>query len=866
MTGSVRVAQLPFDHLFAELAAYPLASEAALTNPITHLDPAMGTSTAQLWRAAERDLLTAAPGVSLDDLTALRDGWWFAGAGSRPVPLQVFLRHVALRHLEHLGAGVAPRRPPPLDGPIAARPAHAQARQSWLWLTFALPEDFLLAMVTRDGWVPRPDLLTPSVRELLGRGFAETHLHVGASLDFRCVWSMVLARLASPGVRLSELAAPGAQLQEGLDLPAWLLRCAIARMVLAGFLASGEKAGLTAYVHGPRFRNRVVADAGITMFSLVLTALTDLVRGALTPGVSHGLMQSAYATLVGTRPPADAHDMAEVWALDPVAALLDGAGSAEQRLVIAGCSYLDGREDAGRPDDLAAQVFWQIVRVRTIFYRYITQRPMTPGLPWFIRFYSRLIQARGNVRTSLLLEAAALRSGLPEGLSSLEMRTRPDADMEEMLAWVRSAESRPGARDAELGLVFHFVKERRGEAVPGVPLIGGNRTTADPSAGACGYRYGTFFAAQRAAAITLARLLHRWPRTLHLVRGIDLCADELAVPAWVFRPLLTHVREAASSGARWLAGQPGDQPLPLRTTVHAGEDFSHLLTGLRHVDEAVEVLELREGDRIGHGIALGIDPARWADRIGRVAMPLEDRTLDLAWEWGWWSRRGGGSDAGRIAYLAREIPRLTAVWFGTPLDPLQIEQLGEDLADADRLRAAGFPDGRRVTASGERSALLAHFLTDAATFRAGRRIVWVDPRGELDALQRIQASLRAELGRRGLAVEINPTSNLLIGDLGDLAGHPLWRLHSPMPGGSEQRLAVTVGSDDPLTFNSTLPMEYQLLFDTLVLAGLSDAEALAWLDGVRRTGLQRRFTTAAVGPNQRWDDLENLAPLDLPRL
>jgi len=61
-------------------------------------------------------------------------------------------------------------------------------------------------------------------------------------------------------------------------------------------------------------------------------------------------------------------------------------------------------------------------------------------------------------------------------------------------------------------------------------------------------------------------------------------------------------------------------------------------------------------------------------------------------------------------------------------------------------------------------------------------------------------------------------------------------------------------------------MEYQLLFDALVLAGLSDSEALHWLDGVRRTGLERRFTTPAVPAEQCWKDLENLAPLDPPLL
>ena len=262
MSGTARTAHLPFDHLFAELAAFPLASESALAHPLTHLDPAMSAATRRLWRAAERELLAAAPGVSLDDLVALRDGSWFAEDDGSPRPLQAFLRHVALRHLEYLGAGVGPRRPLPLDGPIAARPAHAQARQSWLWLTFALPEDLLMAMAARDGWIPRPDLLTPAVRDLLARGFAETHLHVGASLDFRCVWSLLLARLASPGLRVAQLGAPGAALQEGLDLPAWLLRCAIARMLLAGFLSSDTRPGFAAYVQGPLLRERVVARAG----------------------------------------------------------------------------------------------------------------------------------------------------------------------------------------------------------------------------------------------------------------------------------------------------------------------------------------------------------------------------------------------------------------------------------------------------------------------------------------------------------------------------------------------------------------------------------------------------------------------------
>lgn len=78
-----------------------------------------------------------------------------------------------------------------------------------MWLTFALPDDLLLAAVGHRGWVPSPDLLTPAVRDLLARGFAETHLHVGAALGFRTVWSLIQCRLASPGIGDHDLEAPG---------------------------------------------------------------------------------------------------------------------------------------------------------------------------------------------------------------------------------------------------------------------------------------------------------------------------------------------------------------------------------------------------------------------------------------------------------------------------------------------------------------------------------------------------------------------------------------------------------------------------------------------------------------------------------
>ena len=55
-------------------------------------------------------------------------------------------------------------------------------------------------------------------------------------------------------------------------------------------------------------------------------------------------------------------------------------------------------------------------------------------------------------------------------------------------------------------------------------------------------------------------------------------------------------------------------------------------------------------------------------------------------------------------------------------------------------------------------------------------------------------------------------------------------------------------SDDPLPFATTLPEEYQFLYDSLLLAGQSHATAGNWLDMIRELGMESRFTEAVRTP------------------
>ena len=51
-----------------------------------------------------------------------------------------------------------------------------------------------------------------------------------------------------------------------------------------------------------------------------------------------------------------------------------------------------------------------------------------------------------------------------------------------------------------------------------------------------------------------------------------------------------------------------EKGLRLQLTYHAGEDFLDIIDGLRAIDEAIIFCGLERGCRIGHALALGINP------------------------------------------------------------------------------------------------------------------------------------------------------------------------------------------------------------------------------------------------------------------
>ena len=951
-----RIARIPIEHLASEVAAYPLASEAAFRTGLCQLDPQPAfpsgsvakkeldqaearAQTAVLWRDAEKTLISRTPALSIDELVALRDELWFpparrsrnhttgqdSGDCEGRVSLAGFLEELSCSFLRS-------------DGPVAApclvglglseedasgeHSVRARSRDFWRWVSFALPPDLLLAGLSAGGPdnadVVRVEEMAPQLQEMLARKqFAETHLHVGAAIDFPSLWISAQLSVLSGKAKQRDFRSPCADFGEGREFADWILRATFARYCLAVFLHEGVHDGSSGSEFTTFYRQtiqpRMLKNVPPGDARQLTLALRELASGRLfNSAVEYERICQACGVLTCVADRIDYLERQEregsqllpaLHQVDPIAAQFPpiGAGqpSCEVRLIRKGLLYLNSRAARATPDKpnrdrLFESLFWQTIRVRCLYYRHVVQRPMTPGLQWFTRTYGRIGPGRRAANWKATIESGVFRSGAREGLRSLELRTSPSESLSEALIGVTDVVShvrmlkqkhliasassaaddqgRSGGFDAgadcslEAGLVLHLCKERGGNARAGLHTAHWLGTHADPQSELnrqCGYRYASYFRSKQNSLDSLATMLTAFPLTLSVVRGIDVCTDELGVPTWVIWPMFRYVREASKQASSILKKTLGLDVPPLRSSVHAGEDFTHLLGGLRRIDEAIRYLRLSEGDRLGHCVALGVDATEWARSAGIASVPIEERLFDLSWEWSCYARFDVPAPETRKTYLEREISRLAQRVFrgssptssGRMPTPLEVESLIELLhhPDEDGLRRIGFPgnieQGRRLAEEEKLKGLprsqytdLFHFLSNPDVFRRGRRSIFVDPAREAEALENLQRHLRKRIASLGLTVEVNPSSNLLIGDLSDLRQHPLWRLNPPEPIDGVPPVAICVGSDDPLTFATRLPREYGLIFDSLVLAGVSHVKALEWIDQVRETSLRCRFT------------------------
>ncbi|WP_047249834.1 hypothetical protein [Chromobacterium subtsugae] len=345
----------------------------------------------------------------------------------------------------------------------------------------------------------------------------------------------------------------------------------------------------------------------------------------------------------------------------------------------------------------------------------------------------------------------------------------------------------------------------------------------------------------------LLSVLARWPRLQTWVRGIDAAANELHAPPDVFAPAFRVCRRAGLT----------------RHTYHAGEDFRHLLSGIATMWEALTLLDLRDGDRIGHGTVMGIRPSLWLERMPATIILSRGEWM-LGVMAAWQLLRDGPVTQVCAYRLQRELEDVAEQIFGRSLAARDVER-------AMALRGLSRCDLMRQQ-TGEKNSL---HTSVSELWREEVELVWstcqsqpqsvellwiwlsdtgVQARSDelitkeahfLDAptYVQLQQALMQHVADRGVLIETLPSSNVRISQYYNIDEHHSLRWMR-VPGYVEDgdpEIMVCLGSDDPGIFAGDLETEFYLLYGALRRAGLGDSEALGRLSVLNERGRTYRF-------------------------
>jgi adenosine deaminase len=692
---------------------------------------------------------------------------------------------------------------------------------------------------------------------LLRDGSVDTHIHLGGSLPPLFYW-MALVGGDLPLEALPSLGTPGRGHAERRPWQQAVATAVRDRLALAYWLRADPQGA------GRCFAQLPAADAS----AWVACALADQ-RSSRPNDSPRSIAEAAWAVgaAIRWRLPLDEHGTSFA---DPLRTLVAGKhyAAGERQLLCKLAACLRRALICGQPEPAVEQRLLGYLRTRNAFhqmfchdsgsdgllrfgenfgrrgFQYSVLRPRRPKARGKAprrepgqrnserrdpgrrqRRYRRMITRLERIRTTAALDAqladafdddlapAAVASSAPVRRIELRVSIPPGSMLlPSMQAWLQGlrrhiapTEDTDTARNSQVGLVFHLVK-------------------------GSSHRHPHEIARQACQAVErLEALLLSYPQLRPFVVGLDVAGKERGWPPRLYGEAYAWLRRLQASH-RPRCNEP---PIALGWTFHVGEDCDDLLSGLRHCDEvAAHLLDGGVG-RLGHGLALAMDARRfYLQRGGEVEPTLGAHLLDLVWAWGRLIHSADPADAADALWLkdrlhaalgAGDVPDVPGCWQAMQLDPLARP------ADA----FSGEVAARKM--HGERELLQRLGLREAMDGTGDARISVIADERWMALVTRLQRLMRERLARCRITLEVNPTSNLLIAGFNDYHELPYRTM-------TDSGLAVSINTDDPGLFMTTLPNEFAALHHALV-GPLPHHEASLWLQGRRLDAANSTFLT-----------------------
>ena len=428
-----------------------------------------------------------------------------------------------------------------------------------------------------------------------------------------------------------------------------------------------------------------------------------------------------------------------------------------------------------------------------------------------------------------------------------------------------SSEKNKSIEIPRIGIVYHFIKKEDSDNFNGFNCVFvdelGNLSCNDFNS--MRRRYMVYMTA-------LTELLSDYPILTDYVVGIDAAAKENATEPWVFAPVFKCARSSKKI-LPYVNNQYGKtgNVQNLGFTYHVGEDFRHIVSGLRHIDEVLTYFDYRSGDRLGHALALGVDIDYLVSLNSIVAVPIMEYLENLLWMWQYVNSTG---DIGKIPdNLEYKIMETAKQIYDCNINGIDVYTLWRVYQDKFKLiRDTCYQKGKDNPCSiieklntpnmkwDYSDLLMSHFCP--CFYERYHKPIFVQTNTNVEFYKELQRSLINKVERMGVYVETNPTSNTAIGDIPSIFNHPIIRLNNRglnVDKSNESCVLVSINSDDPIVFSTHVENEISYIYYSLLNAGCRREEALEWIDKIRRHGIDSSFIKS-----KKYSKLEIMKDID----
>lgn len=345
------------------------------------------------------------------------------------------------------------------------------------------------------------------------------------------------------------------------------------------------------------------------------------------------------------------------------------------------------------------------------------------------------------------------------------------------------------------------------------------------------------------------------------VLGIDAANVEIGCRPEVLAPAFRKIREADIE----------NKFKPFGVTYHVGEEFLDIIDGLRAIDECILFLNLENGNRLGHALALGISPEEYYESKGKILiLPKQDLLDNITWIYYKIKEFNINVPTSFLMKLKSlfdkyflEIYNTSDISMELYYDswklrgdcPKEYLENKENNSIIEKYSKNYHPSVVMVRKNEQAKNLYAKYHYDPEVKIEGARIVEFSICSQyINICEQLQKKFQEKISSMGIFIESNPSSNILIGTINRYADHPIKKFynlgltHNLEELNNSHQICVSINTDDQGVFGTSLENEYALL--ALALEKEKDENGNSkynptmiyeWLDKIRQMGLEQSF-------------------------